>query len=77
MIFFSSNGKKDYTEAKYDHDIFLVFGKESTGLSNSILNTYKEHTYKIPLHNELIRSLNVSNAVAISVYEGLRQIKNC
>lgn len=74
MIFFSSRGKKEYVHAEYDQDIFLVFGKESSGLSNKILNKHIHETYKIPLYSEHIRSLNLANAVAVAVYEGLRQL---
>ncbi|MCI5055126.1 MAG: tRNA (uridine(34)/cytosine(34)/5-carboxymethylaminomethyluridine(34)-2'-O)-methyltransferase TrmL, partial [Flavobacteriales bacterium] len=48
-------------------------GKESVGLPKHIIEDSKYESYKIPLYNEHIRSLNLANAVAITVYEGLRQ----
>ena len=75
MMFFSSHGSKNYWDAVYTENTFLIFGKESSGLSNEILDTYSENVYKIPLYSPHIRSLNLANAVAITVYEGFRQIK--
>ncbi|UWX54176.1 tRNA (cytidine(34)-2'-O)-methyltransferase [Maribacter litopenaei] len=76
MLFFSSHGSQYYYNASFDHNSFLVFGKESSGLSNEILKKFENHIYKIPLYSNHIRSLNLANAVAITVYEGLRQIRN-
>ena len=74
MIFFSATATKNHWDIKFKDDMFLVFGKESVGLSNSILSQNKQKTVKIPLYSEHIRSLNLANAVAISIYEGLRQL---
>ena len=59
----------------YKEDLFLVFGKESKGLPESITSQNKEQLYKIPLYSQHIRSLNLANAVSVVVYEGLRNIK--
>lgn len=61
----------DYT--KLDKDIYLVFGKESTGLPFDILKNDKEHCVRIPMVEEA-RSLNLSNSVAIVIYEAARQL---
>ncbi|WP_299224945.1 tRNA (cytidine(34)-2'-O)-methyltransferase [uncultured Psychroserpens sp.] len=74
FAFFSSHGHKLYWKIPFKNDMFLIFGKESVGLPKHLIKTYKEQLYKIPLHNEHIRSLNLSNAVSIVVYEGLRQL---
>ncbi len=74
MMFFSSHGNNNYWNAKYEDETFLIFGKESCGLSKEILENHQDKTYRIPLFNPHIRSLNLANAVAITVYEGLRQI---
>ncbi|SKB69321.1 tRNA (cytidine(34)-2'-O)-methyltransferase [Maribacter arcticus] len=74
MIFFSATAKQNHWEIDYKDEMFLVFGKESVGLSKSILAQYHNKTAKIPLYSEHIRSLNLANAVAISIYEGLRQL---
>ncbi|SIR39548.1 tRNA (cytidine(34)-2'-O)-methyltransferase [Maribacter ulvicola] len=74
MIFFSANATKNHWEIDFEDGMFLVFGKESVGLPKCILNNNEHQIAKIPLYSENIRSLNLANAVAISIYEGLRQI---
>ncbi len=70
--YFTSHSSRFYTEARYDPDSVLVFGKESTGLPRNLLEKYSQSTYVIPM-NRHVRSLNLSNAVAIVVYEAMRQ----
>ncbi|MCL4157261.1 UNVERIFIED_CONTAM: hypothetical protein GTU68_009381 [Idotea baltica] len=74
MVFFSSHGKRDHWSIDYEDDMFLVFGKESTGLEKNLLNSEDNVVAKIPLKSKEIRSLNLANAVSIAVYEGLRQL---
>ncbi|KPM47507.1 tRNA (cytidine(34)-2'-O)-methyltransferase [Jiulongibacter sediminis] len=74
MAFLSSHGEKDYLEIPFQDDLFLVFGKESKGLPKSITEKFKNQLYKISIHSKNIRSLNLSNAVSIVVYEGLRRL---
>ncbi|PCI94964.1 MAG: tRNA (uridine(34)/cytosine(34)/5-carboxymethylaminomethyluridine(34)-2'-O)-methyltransferase TrmL [Flavobacteriales bacterium] len=73
MTYFSSHGEKSHWDMEYKDELFLVFGKESKGLPQSITDQNKQNTYKIPLYSEHIRSLNLANAVSVVVYEGLRQ----
>ena len=54
--------------------MFLVFGKESVGLSKHILKNNPQRLYKIPLYSKHVRSLNLANAVGIVVYEGVKQL---
>lgn len=75
MVYFSSHGTKSHWEISFKHGLFLVFGKESVGLSKEITQQNQESVYQIPLYSNYIRSLNLANAVGITVYEGLRQIK--
>lgn len=75
MAFLSSHGTKDYWDIPFEDDLFLIFGKESVGLSKDILEAHKERLYKIPLFSERVRSLNLANAVAIVVYEGIKTLK--
>ena len=75
MVFFSSHAKKEYTSIDYKDDMFLVFGKESVGLPNSITSENLDKLYKIPIYSPHIRSLNLANAVSIVVYEGLRNLQ--
>jgi tRNA (cytidine/uridine-2'-O-)-methyltransferase len=75
MAFMSSHGTKDYCEIPYEDEMFLIFGKESKGLPQSVTDSHPSQLYKIPLHSEHIRSLNLANSVAIVVYEGLRALR--
>ena len=61
-----------YSEAHYEPDCFIMFGKESAGIPEEILKDYPDTSIRIPMWGE-IRSLNLSNAVAIVLYEALRQ----
>ena len=54
---------------------YLIFGKETTGLADWILNQYPTQLARIPMLHAGVRSLNLSNAVSISVYEALRQVQ--
>lgn len=61
-----------YSDVKYEDSCYLMFGKESGGIPEEILYQHREDAIRIPM-NENIRSLNLSNAVAIVLYEALRQ----
>ena len=76
MAFFSSHGEKDYWDIPFEDDHYLIFGKESVGLSKSLLKKHHQNTYKIPIFSPHVRSLNLANAVSIVVYEGLNQLKH-
>jgi tRNA (cytidine/uridine-2'-O-)-methyltransferase len=76
MVFFSSHGEKSHWDISYSEDLFLIFGKESVGLPKELLTLENAVVAKIPLKTSQIRSLNLANAVAIAVYEGLRQLNN-
>ncbi len=71
--FFSTKSKIIHSEAKFNDGDFLVFGKETKGLPESLLEKHYDECVRIPMMGEL-RSLNLSNSVAIGVYEGLRQL---
>lgn len=75
-LFLSRYGKKTYTDIDFTaikQPLYLIFGKESTGIDKQILARHIEDTYRIPT-NAKIRSLNLSNAVAIVSFEVLRQL---
>ena len=76
MAFLSAHGKKTHWDIPFEKDLFLVFGKESVGLPKSLIEKEANNLYKIPLHSQHIRSLNIANAVSIVVYEGLRQLNH-
>ncbi|OWZ84705.1 tRNA (cytidine(34)-2'-O)-methyltransferase [Natranaerobius trueperi] len=68
----TTKGKHYYHEISYPKDSVLVFGKETAGLSDELLEKYQSNTIKIPMSPEF-RSLNLSNSVAITLFEALRQ----
>ena len=68
----TTKGQKLYTEVSFSPDDFIMFGKESAGIPEEILMTDKERCIRIPMNGET-RSLNLSNSVAIVLYEALRQ----
>ena len=71
--YFTRYGKKPHTDFKFtDENIYLIFGKESTGIPKEILQHDLEHCMRFPMTDK-VRALNLSNCVAIAVYEVLRQ----
>ncbi len=68
----TTKAKKMYTEVAYGENDYLIFGKESAGIPEEILLDYRDTAVRIPMYGEA-RSLNLSNSVAIMVYEALRQ----
>ena len=75
MYFVTTKGQHVYSDAKYnkEKEVYLLFGKETRGLPEDILKKYIEKTIRIPLRQDL-RSLNLSNSVAIVAYEVFRQV---
>ena len=72
FFFFTTKAKTCYADARYREGDFLVFGKETRGLPEELLVSRPQDCVRIPMIGES-RSLNLSNSVAIAVYEGLRQ----
>ena len=68
----TTKAEKIYTEATYEPDCYIMFGKESAGIPEEILVKHKEESIRIPMVGD-IRSLNLGNSVAIVLYEALRQ----
>ena len=75
MFFYTTKGKHVYSDVKYEeHDkVFLLFGKETKGLPEDLILSHFDHACRIPMRKTL-RSLNLSNSVAIVLYEVLRHI---
>ena len=69
---FTKNGLEPYWEMPDSNRLFLIFGSETKGLSQSILERFRSSTYHIPITDE-IRCLNLSTAVGIALYESLRR----
>ena len=72
MFCLSTKAPRCYTEADLTGDCYLFFGKETKGLPEDFLEANRESCVRIPMRSE-VRSLNLSNSVAIAVYEALRQ----
>lgn len=72
LYFFTSKGAKDHTQVTYPDTVYLLFGKETAGLPEELLRDHYENCLRIPMLPGL-RCLNLSNAVAVAVYEVLRQ----
>lgn len=72
FFYASTKGGQWYSDVEYGPDDFLVFGKETKGLPRDLLEAHKEKVVRIPIRSAT-RSLNLSNAVAIVVFEALRQ----
>lgn len=71
--FLTTKAKQCYTDVSYEPNCYLVFGKETAGLPVPLLKANRERCIRIPMTDEA-RSLNLSNSVAIVVYEALRQM---
>lgn len=74
LLFFSKRATQSYTQAHYQEDDFLIFGPETRGLPAELLAVNPHNCYRIPMMGSGVRSLNLSNAVSIVLYEGLRQL---
>lgn len=72
FYFFSTKGKKAYTEIVFEENAQLIFGSETAGLSPLFHEKWPDRFYTIPMRPQA-RSLNLSNSVAIILYEALRQ----
>lgn len=72
FFYFTTKGRYVHSEAVYPDNSFLIFGREDRGLPEELLRDNPDRCVRIPMRNEL-RSLNLSNSVAIGVYEVLRQ----
>lgn len=71
--FFTTRGKKRYTDISYLANDFLIFGKETAGLPAELLEKWGDNCVRIPMIEGIPRSLNLSNAVAVALYEALRR----
>ena len=72
FYYFTTKARKRHSDAEYKAGDFLVFGKENKGLDEELLLSHPDECVRIPMIGEA-RSLNLSNAAAVAVYEALRQ----
>ncbi|MBI2539052.1 MAG: tRNA (cytidine(34)-2'-O)-methyltransferase, partial [Deltaproteobacteria bacterium] len=71
LLYFSKRATRSYTQARYRENDFLIFGPETVGLPQDLLEANAERAYRIPMTGRGVRSLNLSNAVSIVLYEAL------
>ena len=71
--FIESGGPRVYSEVRFEPEDYLIFGRESTGLPSALLDSRRSRWLRIPMMHPQARSLNLSNCVALVVYEALRQ----
>lgn len=73
-FFFSTGGSRNFYEVEYRPGDYLIFGNETVGLPDALLEKHPEQVCNIPIKLDCVRSLNLSNCAAIVLYEALRQI---
>lgn len=73
MWLLSTKAPRSYAQARYEDGCYLLFGKESRGLPEDLLARHYDQCLRIPIRQE-VRSLNLSNAVAVTAFEALRQL---
>lgn len=71
-FYFTTKAPRDYTQVSYPSRVFLIFGKETKGLPEELLHEHPDRCVRLPMRSSL-RSLNLSNAVAVGAFEALRQ----
>ena len=74
FYFSSTKGKKLHSDVEFEDEVFIVFGRESSGLPEYIMEENRENLFRVPMAESSTRSLNLSNTVAIVAYEALRQL---
>ncbi|MGE4489948.1 MAG: tRNA (cytidine(34)-2'-O)-methyltransferase [Kiritimatiellales bacterium] len=72
-VYFSTSGKRNYRAAQFRPGDCLIFGNEGRGLPLDLLEQHSDDVYSIPMRLDNVRSLNLSNAVSIVLYEALQQ----
>ncbi|MDO8446435.1 MAG: tRNA (uridine(34)/cytosine(34)/5-carboxymethylaminomethyluridine(34)-2'-O)-methyltransferase TrmL [Deltaproteobacteria bacterium] len=74
FFYLSSKVERPYTRASFKRGDYLVFGKETAGLPKEMIEANMERAITIPMYSKKVRSLNLSTAVGIVLYEALRQV---
>ncbi|MBI1815033.1 MAG: tRNA (cytidine(34)-2'-O)-methyltransferase [Deltaproteobacteria bacterium] len=74
FVLFSARAAHSYLAARHTPGSYLLFGSETRGLPAPLLAAHRDATFTIPIFNPNVRSLNLSNAVSIVVYDALRQL---
>ncbi len=74
LFFLSKKSNSNYYDANFCQNSFLIFGSETKGLPSEMFQKYSKNFYKLPMFNDYVRSLNLSNSATAVAYECLRQI---
>lgn len=77
FVYLTKKAKRDYTEFRFEEGDCLVFGSETRGLPEELLQANSDRCLAIPMFNKRVRSLNLATAVGIVLYEALRQQSEC
>jgi len=75
LTFFTKTAQKSIFKHTFKPNDYLIFGSETKGLPENILQKYKEHTLSFPMYSDHIRSLNLSNVATAAAYEVVRQLE--
>ena len=76
FLYFTTKTGKSYTDWQFADGDCLIFGRETRGLPENLLEANKDRCLTIPMANENVRSLNLANSVGIVLFEALRQLKS-
>lgn len=74
-VFFSKKAGHTLFQHQFVPGTYLIFGKETAGLPDRVINAYPTETVRIPMYDARVRSLNLANSVSIGVYEAIRQLE--
>lgn len=74
LFFMSTKGQKNYFQAGFQRNSYIIFGQETKGLPKFLFDDFNNRFFTMPMYNEHVRSLNLSNAATAVAYEALRQI---
>lgn len=72
LFLFEEFGARSFYEPEYPDDAFLVFGQETKGLPQTVVQQHQDRLFKLPMRSEVIRSLNLANTVSAAAYQALR-----
>jgi tRNA (cytidine/uridine-2'-O-)-methyltransferase len=73
-VFFSKKAGNTIFEHQFFSGTYLIFGKETAGLPDWVINAFPTETTRIPMYDARVRSLNLANAASVAVYEAIRQL---
>ncbi len=73
--YFTTSADREHWDASFEGDTVLIFGSESVGLPTDLLQRHEERSLRLPMPDPSVRSLNLSSAVAVALYETMRQLR--